>query len=391
MIEDFDFYSHDQTTWTYNPNTSGVSAYTYFKHDLRRLTINSLTFYAKASDTQGSANLEIYCNSEQSLENATLLYTSTHTVAQDADNWQTITVDDINAEVEYDTPYIIVRVNTVNAGVAISQYPTVYPVHKHLLYDNVGMQKAVSLNVYYKMYEFAGNEDKTTWVYEAGTWSNYSYTQYRHFFKRFTLHRIIAYVKANDNPDVQHTCNVRILLGTGNTSTDRVLFNDNLTITKSGWQPLEIDMEDIEITYGTPVITVWVATTNAGVAISTYNDKANQGYMKYDNSGYNKVVYFDTTSQIEDWYMDTDGYPVTIPCIVNCHPFEGFDNPYGILDVWKIDSNNEGYPWTFGWDAPSPISSGWYIKLSDGTFAPLTWYIKLSDGTFAPLLMTIKT
>lgn len=114
-----------------------------------------------------------------------------------------------------------------------------------------------------------------------------------------------------------------------------------------------------------------------------------EGLLLRSNANPGLVCELDVSYE-NDWYMDTDGYPVTIPCAANCHPFEGFDNPYGILDVWKLDSNNEGYPWTFGWDAPSPISSGWYIKLSDGTFAPLTWYIKLSDGTFAPLTWYIK-
>lgn len=125
---------------------------------------------------------------------------------------------------------------------------------------------------------------------------------------------------------------------------------------------------------------------NCYTATSTYSQV---GYLKY-TSGIQPVLemVFDAGTW---WFLDTDSYPVTIESAVNSEPFSGFDNPYSILDVWKLDSNNDRYPWTWGWDEPQPTPTGnWFVKLADGSLSPVQWYIKTENG-LSPLNLIVHT
>lgn len=166
------------------------------------------------------------------------------------------------------------------------------------------------------------------------------------------------------------------------------------------WFELDFGSSGLELENTSFALNIWGATTSPPANWVTLWEEASYTYPVIIKDENNNPVGINITNSIgitckaefigkkyaSQWYMDSDGYPVTIPCAANCHPFEGFDNPYGILDVWKLDNNNEGYPWTFGWDAPVG-DTNWYIKLSDGSIVPLKWYIKLSNGSIVPLLM----
>lgn len=100
-----------------------------------------------------------------------------------------------------------------------------------------------------------------------------------------------------------------------------------------------------------------------------------------------KVIYDEDYKWLKD--ANNGGYPYSADDYIYVVDFNHRDAGYAV-DFWKLDSNNDGYPWTWGWTAPAG-GGNWYIKLSDGTLAPITWYIKLSDGTLAPLSWYIKT
>lgn len=82
-----------------------------------------------------------------------------------------------------------------------------------------------------------------------------------------------------------------------------------------------------------------------------------------------------------------DGYPLQADNSIDASVFMGYGPPKP-LDSWKIDSNNNGYPWTWGFTEIIGGSSI-FFKTADG-LVPLTAYYKNANGLIPLTFIKIK-
>ena len=67
----------------------------------------------------------------------------------------------------------------------------------------------------------------------------------------------------------------------------------------------------------------------------------------------------------------------------------GYPKNYG---VWKMDANNDGYPWLWGFDEIPPVNADIvYIKQNDSTLKNYYVHIKNTNGDFVEAQVYIKT
>ncbi len=127
-------------------------------------------------------------------------------------------------------------------------------------------------------------------------------------------------------------------------------------------------------------ITITWKFTNAGIQTG---DAEYNGIL-YKSSG--KAPRIQYTVYIDDEYLwkidaNNDGYP-WCGVIADPTPFQGYNNPKP-LDSWKIDANNDGYPWTWGF---TEIVAGQniFLKTTDG-LVPLVAYYNDGEDRLIPL------
>ena len=123
-------------------------------------------------------------------------------------------------------------------------------------------------------------------------------------------------------------------------------------------------------------IRIRIPPTSGGKGTSSYPLRGGSGLLYLSGT---QVVMEITTDLTPPWYLDTDSYAVTVDCYSNIQPYTGFKNPYKLLDVWKLDTNNDGYPWTWGWDKTTPATGEIYVKTSSG-WELATLYVKTASG-----------
>lgn len=115
------------------------------------------------------------------------------------------------------------------------------------------------------------------------------------------------------------------------------------------------------------ISTGWTGNTSTPANRELYSCKFTITYdpiwvVDAQNDGYARIAAYDTV-EFDEFEKDADGYPTN-------------------WAAWKLDSQNEGYPWPTGF-LPSHIVVGGIYKKVNGTFVPVQIYKKV-NGTLVP-------
>jgi hypothetical protein len=116
------------------------------------------------------------------------------------------------------------------------------------------------------------------------------------------------------------------------------------------------------------ISTGWTGDTSTPANKELYTCKFTITYdplwiVDAQNDGYARIAAYDTV-EFDEFEKDADGYPTN-------------------WAAWKLDNQNEGYPWPTGF-LPSHVIGGAIYKKVNGTLIPVQIYKKV-NGTLVPV------
>ena len=138
---------------------------------------------------------------------------------------------------------------------------------------------------------------------------------------------------------------------------------------------------EIEISLGYEAqgtVTVKFAGTNATINYGTYTYPIIcEDAMFVKNYAYNLTISY-TVPKVWEITGSNEGYPHLTDFAPDTSVFTGYDPPKP-FNSWKIDANNDGYPWTWGFTEVVAGEANIFLKTESGLI-PLTAYYKNDSG-----------
>ena len=132
---------------------------------------------------------------------------------------------------------------------------------------------------------------------------------------------------------------------------------------------------------GQTSISIQCSCKNATINYGTYTYPFVLGDGVAVASGaYNMIL---SVSAVKVWAISgkNNGYPLQIDNSLDASLFEGYTEPKP-FNSWKLDSNNAGYPWTWGF-AEISDENNIFLKTADGLVLLMAYY--KSTGGLVPL------
>ena len=192
------------------------------------------------------------------------------------------------------------------------------------------------------------------------------------------------YTTNNDGTTTYYTSTLLLEI-TGNRTGDTITKTANYTESGEG----TVGVNGLGYNYFTgDTITIKITCTNVGI----YTMGVTR--MSIGDSGLtvSGTIFTSVLNCTYDliWFIGDSGYP-ELSCIDTFSGkeyFNGFIEPYP-WGIWKIDSNNNGFPWIWGYGDIPINNSNLYIMTENGPI-PLPLYIMTEDGPMPLRLVTYK-